>query len=62
MKELATKLDPSELEEMRLHNAPEAMPGLPCPAYGINLRNHTLEMLNECTRKQRVRTMAHIGA
>jgi hypothetical protein len=32
---------------------PEAMPAWICPACGINLREHTSEMIKECTRKVR---------
>jgi len=45
--------DQSELEEMRRHNDPESMPNLPCPNCGINLREHTSEMIKECTVKVR---------
>jgi len=30
---------------------PEAMPAWPCPTCGISLREHTGEMITECTRR-----------
>jgi len=46
-------LDQRELGEIRHHNAPEALPAWPCPICGINLREHTSEMITECTRRVR---------
>ena len=45
------QLDQRETEEIRHHNAPEAMPAWPCPTCGISLREHTSEMITECTRR-----------
>jgi hypothetical protein len=41
------------LELERQSQIPEAMPAWPCPACGLSLKEHTREMIMECTHKVR---------
>jgi len=46
-------LEQRELEEVLYHAVPDAMPSWPCAVCGINLREHTQEMIEGCTRGTR---------
>jgi len=42
-------LEQRELEELLYSTVPDAMPAWPCPTCGANLREHTQEMIDDCT-------------
>jgi len=42
-----------ELEEMLYGAVPDAMPAWPCVVCGMNLREHTQDMIDDCTLRVR---------